>query len=342
MDDNLKKNGEFYHESFDVFRFIVLISTIIFHFGLPGSFDITRYAFGFSVPAVFLVSGYLVSGRTEEFHKRIERTLKRSFIAFVVLTALYFIFSYIVSPDSTLNAIGSKDFWVGFIVFNQWSLPPSVMLWYVQAFFYAYLIIFILDKLHLLKFDLVIAIILLVFSLLSGELSGLIKFSVLGRKYIASNFITMALPFILIGGYIRRNKKLLLNVHGIVFKVLAVVGLALTYFEYAAYLVNDKLIYNGRFAGSALMAVSICCWLFKYGEMRGVKGFSRLNRWDFNAVYYVFPFIDYIFTYILKFGALSLFLALLASFVAIPLRHFFKYLRSVILWKIKKKKSRHH
>lgn len=339
MEDSVNKTGEFYHKSFDIFRLIILLCAICFHYSLRISLEVTRYAFGFAVPAVFLVSGYLVSGRTEAFHGRIKRTLLRSGLAFVLLTVAYLIFSYIFSPESTLAEIQSKDFWVNFLVMGQWRLPPSVMLWYVQALFYSYFVLFILDKLNLLKFDLIIAGILLVFSAFTGEFAGLINFNILGYKYISSNFITIGLPFILIGGYLRRNKKFLFGIRRYVFDIVALFGLLLTYVEYFVLSSANLLVYKNRYIGCAITALAVCGWFFKYGELSEPKGFTRLDRWDINTIFYVFPFINYIFSFYYGSTTLILFLSFILSFAGIPIRHLLNFLKTVVIWNIKSKKA---
>ena len=134
-------------------RLILMLFICLWAFGSPEPTGILNSLSGFAIPAFFVLSGYYVP------------------VMILSHTSLVF----------------SKRMFFEFFVMNLWPLPIGDNIWFIQAMLYAYILIFIADKLKLLRFYRIALISLFIFMLLTGEFSGVIRFNVLGYPYIPGN-----------------------------------------------------------------------------------------------------------------------------------------------------------
>jgi hypothetical protein len=127
-------------------------------------------------------------------------------------------------------AVGKRMIF-NFVVLNLWPCPIGDNFWFIQAMLYAYIIIYIADKLNLFKLYKGVLVVTFIAMLLLGEFAGVIHFNFLGYPYIPGNWLTRALPYILLGRLIREHKDFLLSWRKFVYWILFVVGGGLVILE---------------------------------------------------------------------------------------------------------------
>ncbi len=282
-------NSAKYYSQIKLWRFVMLFFAMIYSFGVYQGFkSYTSALFSFAPPVFFILSGFLVLRESENTEKRIMRTIKRTGLCFLILCVVYVILSLIVNKEMTVSEITQKSFWADFIVFNVWSLPVGSTVWYVQSLLYAYIFIYILKKLNLLKYDIFIALPFLIFAVISGEFSSLFGFKLFWHTYLGGNFATRAIPYVLIGAFIRREKDLLIPKRRFTYLALTVFGFALIIAEYFALSFTEKLYYPGYMIGTAVVSFSLCCTCF-FADTDNVRKeyFKGFNRFEMMIPYFV-------------------------------------------------------
>ena len=94
--------------------------------------------------------------------------------------------------------------------------------------------------------------------LLTGEFAGAIRFSIFGYPYIPGNWLTRALPYILIGRLLREKKRSLMKAQFWKYIIAFVVGAGLVFLEIMGLGVLGVLNYKGHLIGFGVMAVAVC------------------------------------------------------------------------------------
>lgn len=343
------QNTVYYHSQIKKMRWIMLIFGLIYTFGLiPAVRGYSTVILSFVPPAFFIISGYLVLRKSDDIEKRILRTIKRTAICFLILTVVYFLLSLLVDKESTLEIITQKTFWTEFLLFNIWNLPIGSTIWYVQSLLYAYIFIYILYKLKLLKLDILFAVIFLAVTVLSGELSAVIGFNFLGHTVLGGNFVTRAIPYILIGCFIHRKKRFFLSINksSYVFYIFGIfVGTVLSLAEYYVLFIAEKLVYPGHMLGTVIVAVSACCLCF-FANSENIRYdfFSNFTRFEIMIPFFVCSPVYYVFSEILKIDAkrgmesVSDISGLMTIFVSFLIFIVYAIIRAIIR-KIKNKKK---
>ena len=241
-------------------RLILMLFICFWAFGCPDPTGIVNSLSGFAIPAFFILSGYYVLDTKREVRlEKILRKIKRSALCFAFVFLFYVAINVPVMLLNHMTLTFSKRMIFEFVVMNLWPLPIGDNIWFIQAMLYAYIVIFILDKLKLLKFYRILLILLFVFMLLTGEFSGVIHFSnPLGYPYIPGNWLTRALPYILLGKLMRDMKKKLMETKFWKYLIAFVVGAGLVVLEIMILTWTGNLRYTAHMIGFGIMAVAVC------------------------------------------------------------------------------------
>lgn len=241
-------------------RLILMLFICFWAFGCPEPTGIVSSLSGFAIPAFFILSGYYVLDTKREVRmEKVLRKIKRSALCFAFVFLFYVLLNVPVLLLNHMVLAFSKRMIFNFLVLNLWPLPIGDNIWFIQAMLYAYIVIFILDKLKLMKFYRILLVILFIFMLLTGEFAGVIHFSnPLGYAYIPGNWLTRALPYILLGKLLRDKKKTLMNIKFWKYLIAFVVGGGLVILELYLLSVTNTLRYPGHMIGFAIMAVAVC------------------------------------------------------------------------------------
>lgn len=251
-----------YNQCTQLMKLLMMPFVCFWAFGFPDGRGIVETISGFVVPAFFVLSGYCILFPGQEMRqKKLKRAIARSAIFFAQLFIVYIglnVIYFILLGGFNAGALLSKRLWFNFFVLNLWPLPIGDNIWFIQALLYAYIILLIVDKLKLLKFYKVFLIVLFLLMLFTGELAGVIHFNILGYTFIPGGAITRALPYLLLGMFLREIKVKLVTVPLWVWLILLALGGGAAYGE--AYLLSytGKLVSLGHFFGYGLMAVAVC------------------------------------------------------------------------------------
>lgn len=241
-------------------RLILMLFVCFWAFGCPEPTGFVTALSGFATPCFFILSGYfiLVDDREERLRK-LRRKVVRTLLCTVFVFVLYAIINGVLMYLNGMSLAVGKRLLFNFFVLNLWPLPIGDSFWFIQSMLYAYIIIFIADKLHLMKIYKLVLVLSIAAMLLLGEFAGVIRFSFLGYPYIPGNWLTRALPYILLGGFLREKKAAFLNWRKFIYIILFVVGGGLVILEMFVLARNGLLIYEGHMIGFGIMAFACCC-----------------------------------------------------------------------------------
>lgn len=240
-------------------RLILMLFVCFWAFDCPEPTGILRTISGFAIPAFFVLSGYYVldNNRLTRAEKTL-RKIKRTALCFAFVFLFYLAINVALIFLYQLKFEFTKRILFEFVVLNLWPLPIGDNIWFIQAMLYAYIIIFILDKLKLIRFYKIILVVLILIMLLTGEFAGAIRFGIFGYRYISGNWLTRALPYILIGRLLREKKRSLMKVKFWKYIIAFFVGAGLVFLEVMALGVLGVLNYKGHLIGFGVMAVAVC------------------------------------------------------------------------------------
>ncbi|MBQ0083184.1 MAG: hypothetical protein KBS52_00245 [Clostridiales bacterium] len=315
-----KTKPVYYHPAIERLRVILMLIMCINLFGFPGAIgNFIQSMCNFVSIAFFIISGYLVLRPDKDRLKRIARSIKHCAIAFFILAAVYFVINAVYYYFLGINIfaiMANKRFWFNFLVMNVWQFDIGGSIWYVQALLYAYIIIYVLDKLKLLKFDWLIFIIFMIFTIVSGELSGILKWNILGYSFIPGNFLTRALPYVLLGNIIHRNIDKFLKLTFLKCLIGIIIGFLLMILENG---VLDKFGFTGYYGhliGMPIVAFFACIPAFTKKDRPGFEKKLGLSRKHVNHIYYLAPIVSIIIAIILKLANNKLTVAA-ASFISL-------------------------
>ena len=240
-------------------RLILMLFVCFWAFGCPEPSGIVSTLSGFAIPAFFVLSGYYVLDNKREI--RMEKTLrkiKRSALCFVIVFLFYAAINTVLIILKYVTFTFSKRALFEFLVLNVWPFQIGSNIWFIQAMLYAYIIIFIADKLKLMKYYKIFMIVLFMIMILTGELAGTLRFNILGYPYIPGNWLTRALPYILLGKLLREKQRSIMKVQFWKYLIAFVIGGVLVIAELLILAWTGCLRYEGHMIGYGIMAVAVC------------------------------------------------------------------------------------
>ena len=143
-------------------RLILMLFVCFWAFDCPEPTGILRTISGFAIPAFFVLSGYYVldNNRLTRAEKTL-RKIKRTALCFAFVFLFYLAINVALIFLYQLKFEFTKRILFEFVVLNLWPLPIGDNIWFIQAMLYAYIIIFILDKLKLIRFYKIILVVLI-------------------------------------------------------------------------------------------------------------------------------------------------------------------------------------
>ena len=233
--------------------------------GIAGNYINTISSF--SGLAFFVFCGFFVlAPDPEKRMRKLTRALKRSWLFFAILFVLYLAINIAyLAYIGNLKALTDPEFlrkrtFFEFFVLNVWPLPVGKSIWFIQSLAYAYLFLFLAEKLKLSKIYLPLLIVLWIFLLASGEFAGIVRISYFGYPYIPGGFLTKALPFMLFGMFLRKYIDRLARIPRFVYAITFFAGIVLSVGELFLLSKLGKLVYSGNMIGYAVIAISVCCF----------------------------------------------------------------------------------
>ncbi|MBR6918388.1 MAG: acyltransferase family protein [Clostridia bacterium] len=283
-----------YHSRTDLLKFLLMPFAFFVILGFPGKFGsyVATYS-NFVAQVFFILYGFFTLVPDKEKRRRkLKRSLKRALKLFAIMFVSYVIINviYLSSLDS-LDYLISSDFWrkrniFNFLVLNVWPLPIGNAIWFVQSLVYAFLFFFIAQKLKLEKFYAPLLIILILFMLCTGEFAAYFGFPHFGYYNIPGGAVTRAIPYMLIGMYLRKYVDLLSKIPRFVYLLFFPAGLFAAVVELETLNRIGMLLYLGHTVGFGIMALSLCC--FSLAKPKRISGFLSLHGNNYSRRMYAF------------------------------------------------------
>lgn len=189
-----------------------------------------------AVPLFFMISGYfMTSGNGEVSANHIWRSLKKIFWINLITTCVYLSYSFLLSTlqyfvngsANYYNIFMPKHFWENLLL----SHPYVFTLWYLVAYMQVLFIIWLFVQFKCFSWLLKVFPVFFIIGLLMGSYNIWSPFENLCYH---RNFLTMGLPFVLLGSWIKVNQKQCLSsFNKMPFLILLAISLTLSYIEYA-------------------------------------------------------------------------------------------------------------
>ena len=262
-------------------RFILMAFVCFWNFGFPEPTGIVSTISGFAIPCFYILSGYFIlSDNNGISSDKSKRKIKRSCLFFAFMFLAYLLINIFVCGLNNIIASASVRSILYFAVLNLWPLAIGSNIWFIQAMLYAYIFIFIAEKLKLMRFYKAIMVVLFIFMLLSGELSGLVHFNILGFQFIPGNWFTRALPYILLGKFLREKEESLLKTAAWKFIVMWFIGALLALGEIIILEKMGLLLSEGHMIGYGIMALSACGLVISRPLGRETKTTAIMTQFD--------------------------------------------------------------
>ena len=258
----------------DKLKFALMPFVCFACFGCPTQYgSYIKVLSGFVAPAFFILCGFFMFGRnSEERLDNIKRGIKRSaamfipmFIVFLAINAVYYYFVNGINVFPTL--LGKRKLFEIFVL-SYWPFDMGASIWFIQDLLYVYIFLFLLEKIKLFKLYKVIMVLLLLATPFVGEFAKAVHFRFLGYNYIPIGFFTCALPFVLLGAFLREKFKRVLRTSTGLFYFFAIAGFIAAFAEMELLAKHNLLAYTGQSIGLNLAAVGLCCIAFLNAESR--------------------------------------------------------------------------
>ena len=274
-----------YYESIDLLKILLLVLIILSSYTLVNTTGVPVLAMlNFSVGTFYLIFGYFVLRDGEDIAERIKRALIHTAIAFAIAAVVYFALVCLIEliVGGRVSELFNKRTIFDFVVMNGWQPSIGGNIWIIHAALYALIIFYFLEKWNLLRYDMAIMIGLFVFTVVFGEGAGLIGFNVLGYSYIPGNFLTRAMPYMLLGRiiYRARFRKDFGRIKNWMWAIIFFVGLALTFIEMIGLVNSGRLVYLNHMIGFIPMAIAATMFFlnmkhkFRFGKYFADIGYA--------------------------------------------------------------------
>ena len=285
--DLINRDKSLYMPSAELTKFLLMPFVCFWMFGFPDGLGLVELLSGFAVPSFYVICGYFLLKDQKDRSDKLKRAIIRYGLFFAVLLVFYTLFNFLnpmTRAEININAFRGKRGWFEFLVLNVWPLPIGNSIWFIQSLFVSSVILYFADKFKLMRFYKIVMAVLFVFMLLTGEFAGFIGFNLLGYAYLPGGVLTRALPYMLLGLFLRERSILLRKIPFWVYLVVFVIGGALTVGEYYLLFVFDKLVSIGHMFGYALMAVAVIGFMVK-GEWMPFNHVSRFGGFIAKIIY---------------------------------------------------------
>lgn len=195
-----------------------------------------------AVPLFFMISGYFMVSDTGDISvNHLWRTVKKIFRINIVATAVYLLYfvslstlQYIMTGETNYMDVFFPDhFWSKLLLSN----PYAGVLWYLVAYMEALLVIIFSIKFNFFSYLQKFFPLFFILGLLMGTYN--FWFPIDDICY-HRNFMTMALPFIMLGSWIKQHLYELLDVFKQKMYLIILVFLIIAYSEYYMILFYDR------------------------------------------------------------------------------------------------------
>lgn len=272
--------------SIDTLKFFCALLVVFIHTGGPFSIDIINRV---AVPCFFVISGFFLYRKDPiEMQDRLVLALKNICIITLWSTIMYAIIAfgqslYGVPSDNTVTFISAAKRVVALMFFNSpiWGFH----LWYLFAYIYTLIAVWVICKLKLLKPLYSIIPILLSVSVFGGLYSHLILDSIQIPLMCTRNFLFVGIPYFLIGMLINKYDRQIFKSNTIIW-----IGFFMSIVLSACeYIINPRALGFGSgdlYLTTAPMTISIFLLAISIKQTKD-NILSKIGR-DYSLYIYIF------------------------------------------------------
>ena len=236
------------YQTLDFIRIVASFFVVLVHVHLPIPHAYYTMAWArFAVPVFYMINGFFLFRGTSSKEDRL-KMIRKTLLKISRIT-LFTILFYVISNSAVCLINGQHPlYWL----YSQFSLKIlkelilynhtdflSHVVWYLLAYIYVLLILYLLTKFNLVRRVWFLIPFLITVNILHGEVIKL-------EWFYQGNWLITALPFILIGIYIRENPEFYKNLSLPVLWILVLGGSAITFVE--SLLNYGQVLYLGTIA----------------------------------------------------------------------------------------------
>ena len=255
----------------DKLKFFLMPFVIFVLFGFPTRFGgYVKIYSNFVAPAFYILCGFFVLCPDAEMRsEKIKRALKKSFkffaALFITYSAISIVYFTVVGADWIPEVLRRRTLF-DFFVFNMWpqAFPLGNSIWFIQSLFYAYVFFYIAERAKLSRYYAPVFIVCFLIMLFTGEFSAIVGFPYFGYMFIPGGAVTRAIPYMLLGMFVRKNADKFLTFRKRIYIIFFTAGILLTYLEIELLSRFHILKYYGHLIGLGIMALSVCCLALSY------------------------------------------------------------------------------
>ena len=256
-----------YYDRADSLKFWLMPFVCFACFGLKGHIgsyiaNLSRFA----AITFFVLCGFFSAESDDVGSLNSVKTLRRTTLRFFYLFAILLVSNIIFytlgvgTPFKRLiSALLHKRVLFEFIVLCSWPFNMGKSLWFIQSLFYIRVLLWLMKKLQLLKFYKLLMVIGFLAMLFTSELAGVVGFNFLGITYFPANWLTCALPNMMLGRYAYEKRAKLLAQPVSVYISGFVIGTAMAFTEFTLLNNHGYLYHMGNAVGFCVMALSLSC-----------------------------------------------------------------------------------
>lgn len=187
--------------SVDILKLVCAFLVIMLHCSQP-PYNIVGPISLCAVPCFFMISGYFLwNDNPEKMRNRLLKSLKKIIWIWLwtsIVCGLDDVYKIIVNKDLSLCSLQNL---LNFFVLNEH--PFAFHLWYINAYIYVLIVIYLLSKKKQLKFTFVITPILLLLTPLLSKYS-LLLFQWKCPELYTRNFLSVGIPYFTLGMMVRK------------------------------------------------------------------------------------------------------------------------------------------
>lgn len=299
-------SGMFRSSSADRLRFWLMPFVIFVLFGFPtfgGAGVVSGYIQNLSkfvIPTFFVLSGFFILTPDDtERNNKLVNAVKRTLFVFLILFAVYTAVNLLYYAYKNAGWNWTADFFTkskvfNFLVLNIYPFSTGASISFIHRYFYACIILFVLNKCKLLKkpaFYLPLMVILFAVMISCGEFAKLL--GIKSFSYLPGLAVTMVLPYMLLGMVVRKHANALFNIPRYVHMIFFAIGFFMALAEYVTLNRLNLFVYGGHAVGFIIMAVSICC--FALSNTAISDSFVAIHGRNYSKrIYYFCPLVNMI------------------------------------------------
>ena len=257
-------------------KFLLMPFVCFAGFGLPGQVGsyISKLSM-FAAPTFFIICGFFHARNERIGSGKNDKVVLRTALRFLALFAVLFaanLMRYTLQMGIPLKILLSellrKRRLFEFFVLCSWPFDMGRPIWFIQSLLYVRFGLWLMGKWKLMRLDKPLMALGFLAMLLTSEFAGLVHFEFLGYHYFPANWLTCALPYMMLGRVAYEKREKLRALPTAVYAIGFVLGIAMAFFEFTLLSKYGYLVYIGNAVGFGVAALSVFCLFLKTDALK--------------------------------------------------------------------------